>query len=269
MLNLLIAAGAAVVAYGLGAWLAGWIAGFIPAILAFFVVAWVLGSRTGKRVQAIVAQAAVPMQAGNLDETRRILESALPLGRWQILVEEPIRMQLGMVDYVDGVRLKLERQPTASKERLARARTHLEAAIPTGWKASLLRDWRAPLVLACLHYREERLDDALKVLTAAKGHAKSEPIYWGIWAWILNEKHRREEALQVLGEGLQGSPKSEGLREMQEALSNKKRPSHKVWGDAWYNYFPEDIAKDQEKVIELQRAMAQRRPPKTWPQPRR
>lgn len=269
MWNLLIALGAALVAYALGAWLAGWIAGFVPALVAFVAVAWVLGSRTGKRVQAIVASAAVPMQAGNLDETRRLLESALPLGRWQILVDEPIRMQLGMVDYVDGVRLKLEKQPTASKERFVRARAHLERAIPTGWKGALLRDWRAPLVLACIHYREERLDDALKVLVAAKQHAKNEPIYWGVWAWMLNEKRRRDEALQVVGEGLQGNPKSEPLRELQEALSNKKRPSHKAWGDAWYNYFPEDIAKDQEKVIELQRAMAQRRPPKTWPQPRR
>lgn len=269
MYNNLLALAAAVVVFALGWWAAGWIAGFVPALLAFLLVAWLLGMRTGRQVQAMVQAAAEPMQQGRFDEARAQLERALPLGRWQLLVEEPIHAQLGMIDYVEGVKLKLERQLVPSRQRLDAAREHLQRAIPGGWKAAILRDWRAPLMLACIHQRDGKVDEALKVLAAARDHAKNEPIYFGIWAWMLNEAFRREEALQVLGDGLKENPKSDALREMQAALSNKKRPSHKVWGDAWYNYFPEDILKDQEKVIELQKAMAQRKSPKTWPQPRR
>jgi hypothetical protein len=103
MYNILIAVGAAVVAYAAGAWAAGWLAGFIPALLALVVVWLVLSRRTGQQVEAIVKEAMVALQAGKIDEARTRLESALPLGKWQILVAEQVHGQIGSLDYMQAV----------------------------------------------------------------------------------------------------------------------------------------------------------------------
>lgn len=259
MYNLLIAIGSAVVAFILGYLVSGWVAGFVPALLALMGVYFLLARRTGRQVEAIFARVMEPMQAGRLDEVRALLQSALPLGKWQFLVAEQVHSQLGQLDYMEGVGLKMGRQITASAERLTRARPALEKA----WS----RDWRAKATLAMIHHREHRPDDALTVLKAAKSAGKSETLYWAVYAWILNEARKRDEALQVLGEGLKELPTSKGLLAMQEALSNRKRPNMAELGEAWYAFVPEDIP--QEKREEMARARMGQRSPKTFPAPRR
>ena len=259
MYNLLLALGAAVVAFFLGFFVSGWIAGFVPALFALVLVYFLLARRTQKQLEARLAAVMPAMQAGNLDEVRGILTSALPLGRWQFLVSAQIESQLGQVDYLDGIRLKMMKQATNTTERFARARTHLVKA----WS----RDWRAYAVLAAIHHREGRVDDALAALVRVKGPAKAEPIYWALHAFVLNEAKRRDEALQVLGEGLKENPKSKGLLAMQEALSNRKRPQMADFGEPWFTFFPEDIPR--EKMMEMANAQMPKRSPKTYPMPRR
>jgi len=259
MYNLLIAIGSAIVAFFLGFLAAGWIAGFVPALLALVVVYALLARRTGRQVEAIFAKVIEPMQAGRMDEVRAILQSALPLGKWQFLVAEQVNSQLGQLDYMEGVGLKMGRQITASNERLARARPLLEKA----WS----RDWRAKATLALIHHREHRVEEALSCLKGVESSGKSETLYWAVYAWILNEAKRRDEALQVLGKGLKELPKSKGLLALQEALSNRKRPPMAELGEAWYAFVPEDIP--QEKREEMARARMGQRSPKTFPMPRR
>src|SRR5687768_15299405 len=109
MYNTLIALGAALVAYVLGYLVAGWAAGFIPALLALVVVWAVLARRSGKQLEAIFLRAMAALQAGKFDEGRAILETALPLGKWQILVTEQVHGQIGAVDYLQAVGLQVQR----------------------------------------------------------------------------------------------------------------------------------------------------------------
>ncbi len=260
MYNLLIAVAAAIISFLLGFFVAGWIAGFVPALLALVGVYLLLARRTQRMLEARLSGVMPAMQAGKLDDVRATLRSCLPLGRWQFLVTAQIESQLGQVDYLDGIRLKMMKQAANAQVRFGEARGHLERA----WS----RDWRAQAVLAAIHQREGRIEDALKVLAAAKRPAKSEAIFWALYAWVLNEAHRRDEALQVLGEGLKENPKSKGLLGMQEALSNKRRPVMSEFGEAWYTFFPEDIPREQ--MMEMaQQQQGKRPPPKTYPMPRR
>jgi hypothetical protein len=105
------------------------------------------------------------------------------------------------------------------------------------------------------------------VLEAASGPAKGEPIYWGLYAHVLNEAKKRDEALLVVGRGLEANPDSKVLKAIQEQLSNKKRPDMKAFGEAWYQFFPEDIP--QEKLMQMQGVQQKMKSQKTWPQPRR
>lgn len=279
MYNSLIALGAAVVAFALGFWAAGWIAGILPALLAFGVVWALLARRTGRQVQALQPKIMEAMQNQRFDEARAIVQGAMELGKWQFLVREQLEMMLGNFDYLEGAMAKMQRQITASQQHLAAARGHFEQACPKGWRGQLL-GWQGRAMLACVLHRQGDNAGALeqlKTASMAQGAlaGKPDPIFWGLYAWMLNEQHKRDEALQVVGKGLVDHPKAKGLLEMQEAFTNRKRPSMLVWGEAWYQFFPEAMAEDP-KIIELARAQQARqqpgggpRPPKTWPQPRR
>lgn len=260
MYNLLIAIGAAIVAFILGFLVSGWVAGFVPALLALVGVYFFLARRTQRQLEARLTAVMPLMQAGKLDEVRDTLTACLPLGKWQFLVAAQIESQIGQVDYLDGIRLKMMKQAGQATARFADARGHLEKA----WS----RDWRAQAVLAAIHHREGRVEDAVKRLADTKGPGKDEAMFWALYAWILNEAHRRDEALQVLGEALVALPKSKGLLAMREALSNRKRPNMADFGEAWYTFFPEDIPR--EKMMEMaQQQQPARRSPKTYPMPRR
>ncbi len=264
MYNLLIAGGAAVVAFAIGFFAAGWIAGIVPAVIALVAVWFLLARRTGKKVEAIAMSAMAQLQAGNMAGARELLRGALPLGKWQVLVKAQIHAQLGAVDYLEGCSMLMQRQITASKSKFTDAKAELEKS----WS----RDWRSRTLLACVYHRENNTDQAVAVLAKAESVGSSESMFWAVWAYILNEAKRRDEALKVVGRGLVALPKQAGLVAIQEALSNRKRPDFKVFGESWYQFFPEHIP--QEVLIEQARAagklpQAANRSPKTWPQPRR
>ncbi|MBM4391124.1 MAG: hypothetical protein FJ090_08385 [Deltaproteobacteria bacterium] len=244
MYNLLIAGGASLLGYGLGAWAAGWIAGFVPALLVFIAAFFFLARRTGKQVETIFKLAMEQLQGGQMAVARATMESALPLGRWQILVEKQVEAQLGGLDYLEACSMMMQRQVTASRERFASAKAHLQKS----WN----RDWRARAMLAACQHRENDTNGADKTLAAAEGPASNEALFFGVWAYILNEARRRDEALQVVGRGLKGSPKSAGLIAVQEAMQNRKKPDFKAFGEPWYQFFPEHIP--QEVLIEQARA---------------
>lgn len=272
MYNTLIALGAGLVAYLLGWLLAGWIAGFLPAILAISVVWALLARRSGQSLQALMTKAMEAMQNQKTDEARALLESGFALAKWQFLVEEQIHTQLGSIDYLEAAMLNLQRQPTTSKAALGRAREHFEKAAVGGWKSYLL-GWQPRALFAVTLHRSGEPARALEVCATVAKTGRTDPLFWGLYVWLLLEAQKRDEALAAVGEGLKEHAKAQPLIEIQAALTNRKRPDMKVFGEAWYQFFPEEMVHDP-KVIELARAQqerTQKKAPsqKTWPQPRR
>ncbi len=54
---------------------------------------------------------------------------------------------------------------------------------------------------------------------------------------------KRTEALEVVDAGLKHQPDSPMLKELQQKIANKKKVDPKAFGDLWYQFFPEDFAK--------------------------
>ncbi len=267
MYIVLISLGAGLIFYGLGAWMAGWIAGFIPGLLAAGVVGFLLFRKVSGEVRAVMEKAAARLQAPvtteqaqeqMIEEAKKILLSALIYRRWWFAIPEQVHGQIGQLSYAEAVRLKLQKKLTPYKEKLTEAKTSLALA----WS----RDWQSNMVLGLVHHREGQVDAAIDAFKKAAPSVSGQPMFWGIYAWVLLEARKRDEALQVLASGLKTSPKDANLIAMQEALSNKRRADMKIWGEPWYNLFPEEIP--QEVLMEMARkaGVAPQRPRGPVPQ---
>jgi tetratricopeptide (TPR) repeat protein len=240
MLNLLVALVATSAVFLVGTFVAGhWIAGFAPAVIVLVVTYYLLARRTSSRLQAIMEAAGKAAQRQKLDEARKILESARPLGRWQFLVEAQVEAQLGALDYI--------------LRDFAAARPHLQKAFS--------RNWMAQGMLAAIDFRDGNIDAAAKRLEKANLFARKEALYWGLYAYIYAEGKRQDEALVILGRALKLLPQNEALKGMQQAVSNRKKLRMKDFGDTWYTFFPEQFP--------MRRAAQQAMQGRGYPMPRR
>lgn len=239
MINLVIAIGIAVATFLLGWLVAGWIAGFIPALLALGIAYVLLARRTGNSLQAVMDQVMAALKKQRVGEAKALLESARALGRWQFLVEAQVDGQLGALAYLE--------------KDWAKARRYLSKA----WT----RNWQAQGMIAALDFREGKVDAALQRLKKSEGPGKKEAVFWGLWTYLLMEDGRRDEALSVLARGLKQLPSSEPLKALHQSVSNDRKIRMKVFGPAWYSFFPEQIP--------IQRMAAQAPRGRGFPQPRR
>ncbi|MBN1334840.1 MAG: hypothetical protein JXB39_02655 [Deltaproteobacteria bacterium] len=239
MYNLLIALGIATATFLLGTAVAGWIAGFIPATLALGIAYVLLARRTGNRLQAVMEKVTAALKKQRVGDAKALLESARSLGRWQFLVEAQVDAQVGALAY-------FEKDWTRARRYLAKA-----------WS----RNWQAQGMLAALDFREGKVDAALARLKKSEGPGRKEALFWGLWAYLLVEGGRRDEALAVLGKGLKQLPSSEPLKALHQSISNDRKVRMKVFGPGWYAFFPEHIP--------IQRVAAQAPRGRGFPQPRR
>jgi tetratricopeptide (TPR) repeat protein len=251
MLNLAISLVATLAVFVLGTLVAGtWIAGFAPAVLVLVLTYFLLARRTSNQLRAVMEAAnQAAMAAGSraqgqgrppkLDEAREILDGARHLGRWQFLVEAQIEAQLGALDYV--------------MRDFSAARPHLERAFS--------RNWMAQGMLAAIDFREGQIDAAVKRLEKVSLFARKEATYWGLYAYILAESKRQDEALVVLGRALKILPDNEALKSLQQAISNRKKLRMKEFGNNWYTFFPEQVP--------IRRIAQQGPPGRGYPMPRR
>jgi hypothetical protein len=267
MYNLGISIGLGLVFLLLG-WLVGgaWYAGIIPSLIAIGVAYFLLMRRTGKQLEAIMMGAMAEMEALNtvaqpttpgeyqklvalrdtkLARVREIMRSGFALGKWQFLVNEQIYAQLGSLDYME--------------QKWAPARQNLEKA----WS----RNWQSQALLACIDHREKKADAALARMKQTEAAGGREPLFWALYTWMAVENGKTEVALQAVATGLTLNGQSKPLKDLAEAVRNKRPVKVTDFAPGWYQFFPEAMMtqqqKEQQQVVEKGRH--QYRPP----QPRR
>ena len=223
MYNVLLSVGAgalvAVIAWAIfGPW-----AAIAPALLVSLLVMFLLARRTAAQVEAEVKRVLPLLQERRIDEAETLLVGVKKkYGPWQFMLAGQIDSQLGMIDYL--------------QMKFDEARPKLEAG---KW-----RNWAAQLALGCIHYRQGRKAEAWKAFQAAADAGSKETLVYCVWATLLTRDGLRKEALDAVAKGLAQQPTSQMLKDLHSKIANDRKIDVKAFGEAWYQYFPEDLAKE-------------------------
>jgi tetratricopeptide (TPR) repeat protein len=221
MLNLLLALALAAASFvAVTLWL-GPIAAVAPALGVLLLALFLLSRRTAAQVNAELQGVAPLLQARRIDEAQTKLTVIKErYGRWQFLLAGQIDAQLGVIDYLQ---LKFDE-----------ARPKLEAG---KWRNAV-----ALCCLGCIDWRQGRKDEAVKHFAAAAQASSQDVMVYQVWATLLARDGQRTEALAAVADGLKAIPDNAPLQDLQSRIANKKKIDTDRFGEAWYQFFPEEYA---------------------------
>lgn len=197
------------------------VAGIIPGTIATLAALFLLGRRVFTKLQAVNAQvqAELATLSGNPKEHKakvekvvKMLEAALPLGRWQFLVEQEIWGQIGIIKYV------FKDQPGA------------EAA----FKKASARNYLAKAMQAAMHHQRKEPQEMVAAFEAAVKAGKKASLVWAAYAWCLLQNKEKDKAIAVLGRAVAANPSDEKLKAALTALQNDKKLKMKAWEPEWW-----------------------------------
>lgn len=197
------------------------IAGIVPGTLVAIGLFIVLGRRTYNQLQVVVAQVQAELssmtankkeQQSKAEKAVKALEAALPLGRWQFLIESEIYGQIGMIKYLfkdfDGAMAAFKK--TSARNYFARA---MQGAICFQRKDSA--------------GMQSAFEDAVT-------HGKKEGLMWAAYAWCLTQNKETDKAIKVLSRAVEANPSDEKLKKALTALQNDKRLKMSPWEPMWW-----------------------------------
>jgi tetratricopeptide (TPR) repeat protein len=224
MYNLLIALGVGV-AITLGVKLFGfsiW-AGIIPGTLAFAGTYFVLARRVGNLLQVLMTSVQKELQGqptsqkeaqARVERAIKMLEGGLVYDKWQFLVGPEIHSQIAMLKYM-------------SKD-LDGAERHFDKASP--------RNYMAKAMQGAMYYQRKDFKKMKSAFEAAVTSGKKEPLVWAVYAWCLVQNKEKDEALKVLGRGVEANPSDEKLKNSLSALQNDKKLKMKPYEPMWWQF---------------------------------
>ncbi len=222
MINLLISA-AAGLAVAILVKLFGFsiLAGIIPWTIVFLAVLVVLGRRSFVQLQAVVqaVQAELSSMTPNKKEQQakaekaiKMLEAALPLGKWQFMVESEIYGQIGMIKHLFK---------------------DYDGALAAFQKSSQ-RNYFAKAMQASIYFQKKDFAAMQRSFEDAVKHGNKESLMWAAYAWCLLQNKKDEEALKVISRGVEQNPSDEKLKKALTALQNDKRLKMSPWEPMWW-----------------------------------
>ncbi|HEX8438200.1 tetratricopeptide repeat protein [Archangium sp.] len=224
MYNLLIALGVgvaitlAVKLFGFSIW-----AGIIPGTIAFAATYFVLARRIGTLLQGLMTSVQKELQGqptsqkeatARVERAIKMLEGGLVYEKWQFLVGPEIHSQIGMLKYM-------------SKD-LDGADRHFSKASP--------RNYMAKAMQGALYYQRKDFPKMKSAFELAVSSGKKEPLVWAVYAWCLMQNKEKDEALRVLGRGVEANPSDEKLKNSLSALQNDKKLKMKPYEPMWWQF---------------------------------
>jgi predicted Zn-dependent protease len=224
MYNLLIALGAGLLVTlvtkfsGFKLW-----QGLIPGTLVLLGTYFWLARRVGNQLQALMGSVQKELQGqptsqkeaqARIERAIKMLEGGLVYDKWQFLVGSEIHSQIGMLKYM-------------SKD-LDGAKAHFAKASP--------RNYMAKAMEGALFFQRKDFPAMKKSFEAAVVSGKKEPLMWAVYAWCLMQNKEKDEALKVLGRGVEANPSDEKLKNSLSALQNDKKMKMKAYEPMWWQF---------------------------------
>ncbi|MBY0399915.1 hypothetical protein K2X89_06440 [Myxococcota bacterium] len=193
-------------------WWKGWQMGIVLFVLVSAASFILISRALARRIEPRFALLQKQIQNKQLPLAIKELESMLPMGRWQILLEGQIHAQIGLLTYASG--------------ETERAEKHLAQA---GYRAT-----EAQIAYAALLYRTNRWPKAREVLDTAIRMNKKQMLPYHVYAWMLLKEGDRNGAIEKLLAAQKIEPSNESTTENLARLQNGKDLSMKRFGDGWY-----------------------------------
>lgn len=213
MINLLLSllvAGLFVVWVGVtSSWVGGLVLGLVAGLVAYVFLA----RRAAHKLQGDLASLEKHVVAQRFDAAIQELERARRWGKWQFGVNAAIDSQIGSIRYafqqdLDGARPYLERAPAIA--------------------------WHAQAMLAALHFRQKRYDEAKQVFERALKKSKKNSLLWSAYAWCEWKRGDKDAAQAVLARAVQQVPNDEKVKKNLLALQNQKKLKMDPYGAEWW-----------------------------------
>ncbi|MCE1228572.1 MAG: hypothetical protein LWX11_03660 [Firmicutes bacterium] len=218
MINLLLGVGAAlVVAFlskllGISFWF-GVPLGLVAGIGLFI---W-LGRKVQEELEKIFNRAGELMKKQQFDAAIMVMKEGYKLAPRQFLVKGSIDGQIGVVQYL--------RKKNDEAEPLL--------------KSASMQHYVAKAMLAILQWKRGEKKAARKTFDLALRSGKKESLLYATYAYMLNEAHDRDGAIELLNRGLKICKNDERLLTNRNLLQNGKAMKMKVYGDQWYQFMLE------------------------------
>ncbi|MFT3708320.1 MAG: tetratricopeptide repeat protein [Archangium sp.] len=213
------------------------LAGIIPGTIVLLAVMVLLGRRSFTQLQAVsqAVQAELSsMNAGNKKEQQvkveksiKLLEAALPLGKWQFLVEGEIYAQIGMIKHLFK---------------------DYDGALAAFSKSSQ-RNYLAKAMQGAIFFMKKDFGSMQKSFEDAVKHGNKEGLMWAAYAWCLIQNKENDSALRVLSRGVEQNPNDEKLKKALTALQNDKRLKMSPWEPMWWQLGLENPPLQQAQFV--------------------
>jgi tetratricopeptide (TPR) repeat protein len=196
----------------------GWVAAVLPGVITAMIAYVVLARRIMKKLEVLFESIQHDVQARRVDKAVQTLEAGFPLARWQFLVGSQLHSNIGILLYI--------KQDT-------------DAALPH-LRKSFGKMWIARAMLGAALYRRKDVAGARAVFEDAARSNKKEGVVWAAYAWVLEKEGLHEDALKVVGRGVEQNPKDQKLQSVQVTLQNgKKLKLGKVYEEQWFQLYLE------------------------------
>ena len=237
MYNLLIALAAGIAVVVLVKMLGfSLLAGIIPGTIVFLGILVLLGRRSFMKLQAVVQGVQAELssmsqnkkeQVAKADKAVKMLEAALPLGKWQFLLEGEIHGQIGMIKHLFK---------------------DFDGALAAFQKASG-RNYFAKAMQAAIYFQKKDFSSMQASFEAAVKHGNKESLMWAAYAWCLIQNKQDDQALKVISRGVEANPSDEKLKKALTALQNDKRLKMAPWEPLWWQLGLENPPMQQAQFV--------------------
>ena len=193
-----------------GLWPWGWAIFFT---LVVFVAAWIVTARlVGKRLQPIMTRIQQQMQAGMVDAGMQGLRELLGKSHWMPMLRGQILAQMGMLAYQTGDHDEARKLLQQSSRRVADGQ----------------------LVLAVMQYRAGDKALAFQTLQLSAAVNRKHSLLHNVWAWLLHQESRVDEAIAVLARYTKKQAIDETAKDNLLRLQNGQKLNMKSLGLIWY-----------------------------------
>ncbi len=191
------------------------IAGAItPGVIAMIIAVIFLMRRVGKMINPVVEEAQRHLQGGRQELALKSLRDGLRFTRWHPLIGPQLRTQIGLLLYAQG-------NTDEALEELKQASS---------------RPWESPAFLGCAYFKKRDEAGMVKAFEKAVKVGEKDDLSWTVYAWCLQSREKKAEAVAVLKRALEKLPANERLKNNLELVEGGKKMKVAPYGDRWARF---------------------------------